>query len=109
MKIRQLSCIEHTNNDDLGNKTSLEIYNEKYIFRFRWSVIPKRNKFNVDVLLLDGDWRNLIVVHEENDLKSGFQFFDEYDTTLIKWSDKMKILSQRINEEIEELKSKKWL
>ena len=109
MKIRQLSSIETTNKDDLGNKTSIEIYAEKYILRFRWSVIPKRNKFNVDVLLFDGDWRNLIVVHEENYLKSGFQFFDEYDTTLSEWSDKMKILSQRIDEEIEMLKSKKWL
>ena len=109
MTIRQLSRIENTNEDDLGNKTTIEIYDENYILRFRWSVIPTKNKFNVDVLLFDGDWRNLIVVHEENNLKSGFQFFDEYDTTLLEWSDKMRILSQRINEEIEMLKSKKWL
>ena len=107
MIIRQLSCIEHTNKDDLGNKTSIEIYDEKVI-RLRWSVIPKRNKFLVDVLLKDGDWRNLIVIVEK-DTNSGFQFFNEFDTTENEWSDKMKILSQKISAEIEVLKSKKWL
>lgn len=108
MTTRQLSTLKHTNNDDLGNKTSIEIIDEKYVIRFRWSVIPKRNKFLVDVLLKDGVWRNVIVMVEE-DTYSGFQFFNEYDSTLIEWSDKMNILSKRINEEIESLIVKKWL
>ncbi len=107
MKIRQLSCIEHTNKDDLGNKTSIEIYDENVI-RLRWSVIPKRNKFFVDVLLKDGNWRNLIVIVEK-DTNSGFQFFKEFDTTENEWSDKTKEMIEKVSTEIEVLKSKKWL
>lgn len=107
MKIRQLSCIEHTNKDDFGNKTSIEIYDENVI-RLRWSVIPKRNKLYVDVLLKDGDWRNLIVIVEK-DTCSGFQFFNEYDTTENEWSDKTKEMIEKVSTEIEVLKSKKWL
>jgi len=108
MKIRQLSCIKHTNKDDLGNKTSLEIYEEKIILRFRWSIIPQRNKLNVDVLLLDGNWHNLFVLVEK-ETYSGFKFFNEYDTTLPEWLDKTKEMVEKISTEIEVLKSKKWL
>jgi len=107
MTIRQLSCIEHTNKDDLGYKTTIEIIDEN-VLRFRWSVIPNRNKLYVDALLLDGDWRNIIVIVEKESCL-GFQFFNEFDTTENGWSDKMKILSQRVIAEIEVLKSKKWL
>ena len=107
MKIRQLSIIQHTNGDDLGNKTTIEIIDEN-VLRFRWSVIPNRNKLNVDVLLLDGDWRNLLVLVEK-DTCSGFQFFNEYDTTLPEWSDKTKEMVEKVSAEIEVLKSKKWL
>jgi hypothetical protein len=107
MKIRQLSNIEFIS-EDLGNRTSLEIYDEKFILRFRWSIIPKRNKIYVDVLLLDGDWSNIIVLVEK-ETNSGFEYFDEYNTTLPEWSEKMKNLYQRINDEIEILKLKKWL
>lgn len=108
MKIRQLSIIQHTNKDDLGNKTTIEICDENFILKLRWSVIPNRNKFLVDVLLKDGDWRNLIVVVEENTC-SGFQFFNEFDTTENEWSYKMKEMIEEISTEIELLKSKKWL
>jgi hypothetical protein len=107
MKIRQLSNIEFIS-EDLGNKTSLEIYDEKYVIRFRWSIIPKRNKIYIDVLLLEGDWCNVIVLVEKEP-NSGFEYFEEYDTTLPQWSEKMKNLYQRINDEIEILKLKKWL
>jgi hypothetical protein len=108
MNIRQLSIIQHTNKDDLGNKTTIEIIDEKYILRFRWSITPNRNKIYIDVLLLDGDWRNLIVIVEK-DTCSGFQFFNVYDTTENEWSYKMKEMIEKICTEIEVLKSKKWL
>ena len=107
MKIRQLSNIEFIS-EDLGNKTSLEICDEKYILRFRWSITPNRNKLYVDVLLLNGDWCNLIVLVEK-ETDTGFEYFEEYDTSLPEWSEKMKILSQRINDEIKIFKLKKWL
>jgi len=107
MTIRQLNSIEFIS-EDLGNKTTIEIYDAKYIIRFRWSITPNRNKLYLDVLLKDGDWCNLIVMVEK-DTYSGFDFFEEYDTTLPQWSQKMEVLSQRIYEEIELLKSKRWL
>ena len=107
MKIRQLSNIEFISLD-LGNKTSLEIFEENFILRFRWSVTPNRNKLYVDVLLLEGDWSNIIVLVEK-DTHSGFEYFEEYDTNLAEWTEKMKNLSQRIIDEIEILRLKKWL
>ena len=109
MTIRQLSTLQHTNNDDLGNKTSIEIVDEKFILRFRWSVIPKRNKFLVDVLLLDGGWHNLLVVVEKKIINSEFQFFNEYNTTLPEWSVKTMEMVEKVSTEIEVLKSKKCL
>ena len=107
MKIRQLSNIEFISLD-LGNKTSLEIFEENFILRFRWSITPNRNKLYVDVLLLEGDWCNIIVLVEK-DTHSGFEYFDEYNTTLPEWSEMMNNLAQRIFDEIEILRLKKWL
>ena len=109
MKIRQLTITQHTNGDDLGNKTTIEIIDEKYILRFRWSIIPKRNKFLVDVLMKDGDWRNLLVVVEHKVIYSEFQFFNEYNSTLPEWSVKTKEIVKNVSTKIEVLKSKKWL
>lgn len=108
MKIRQLNCIEFIS-EDLGSKTTIEIYDEKYLIRFRWSITPNRNKINVDVLLKDGDWRNLIVQVEVREESIGFNFLNEFDTTLEVPTDKMQKLMVKIHEEIELLKSKRWL
>ena len=108
MRIRQLTVLQHSNNDDLGCKTSTELFDEKYILRFRWLVTPKRNKLMVDVLLLDGAWRNIIVILD-NETSRRYEFFDDYNTVHSVWSDETNSLSKKIHEEIENLKTKKWL